>query len=305
MAQIFVSYSRHDSEFVDKLIAELEKLGYSVWVDRQSIVGGEAWMASITEGIKQCQVYLIVLSPNSVASDNVARELMMAHEKKKPIIPIRLNLYTLPSKMEFPLVGLQWVDYHEHTFATGTEKLRQALTQNRIATYTPDPKPLPPKASISSIGFPPLDIIIGSWLVESAETNPFSEQISVTLDPNQTFKGYQMYRIYRSGKSIPLPFKDSTPIPLVGKWNIDQPTSALTLDGQINNLEIPDRKFIPMSMVNLQTTGLSDTKFLRSYQFTRFSTEIIEGFLLDSRKTPIIWKKLYKEWWNLKGNGHR
>jgi len=116
-----------------------------------SIVGGEAWMASITEGIKQCAVYLLVLSPNSVASDNVARELMMAHEKKKPIIPIRLQPYILPSKMEFPLVGLQWVDFYEQQFTGGIERLRRALIQHNNSYSQPKSQPQRPKVLTSSI----------------------------------------------------------------------------------------------------------------------------------------------------------
>ncbi len=52
MSEIFVSYSRSDSDFVDKLIGELEQSGLHVWVDREDIGGGDRWRASISEAIR-------------------------------------------------------------------------------------------------------------------------------------------------------------------------------------------------------------------------------------------------------------
>jgi TIR domain len=75
---IFISYSRHDSEFVDRLIHELERYGFDAWVDREDIRGGAAWGASISQAIRRCQAVIVVLSPRSAASDNVAKELSLA-----------------------------------------------------------------------------------------------------------------------------------------------------------------------------------------------------------------------------------
>jgi TIR domain len=75
---IFISYSRHESEFVDRLIRELEKSGFDAWFDREDIRGGAAWGASISQAIRQCQAVIVVLSSRSTASDNVAKELSLA-----------------------------------------------------------------------------------------------------------------------------------------------------------------------------------------------------------------------------------
>ncbi len=77
-AKIFISYSRKDQEFVDQLVADLEAHGVGVWVDRGDIVAGAAWRQQIVEGIKNCPVFLLVLSPNSIESGNVNRELTLA-----------------------------------------------------------------------------------------------------------------------------------------------------------------------------------------------------------------------------------
>ncbi len=40
MSGIFISYSRLDREFVDRLIEALEQRGFDIWVDRKDIGGG-------------------------------------------------------------------------------------------------------------------------------------------------------------------------------------------------------------------------------------------------------------------------
>ena len=65
---IFISYSRADEAFVDGLIDKLHQKGLEVWLDRDSIEGGAAWRAAISEAIRECRAFLVVLSPNSVHS---------------------------------------------------------------------------------------------------------------------------------------------------------------------------------------------------------------------------------------------
>ena len=86
MSKIFISYSRQNTSFVDKLIEELEKRGLNVWVDRENIRGGTAWRAEISNAIRRSDTFIIVLSEQSALSDNVTKELALADKHKKTII---------------------------------------------------------------------------------------------------------------------------------------------------------------------------------------------------------------------------
>jgi hypothetical protein len=88
MGKIFISYSRKDKGFVDGLVQDLGENGFEVWIDREDIVGGERWRAQIVEAIRSCDAFLIILSPQSVASDNIAKELALAEKNKRRIIPV-------------------------------------------------------------------------------------------------------------------------------------------------------------------------------------------------------------------------
>ncbi len=109
MADIFISYSSKDRAQAEQLTELLASAGLSVWIDRQGIVGAEQWATEIVEGIKACSTFILLLSPNSIESENVLRELSLASEKRKRVLPVDLEPIILPSSFEYPLAGLQRV----------------------------------------------------------------------------------------------------------------------------------------------------------------------------------------------------
>lgn len=133
MSQIFFSYSRRDSEFVDKLIADLEARGVSIWIDRGEILAGESWRYSIVEAIRKCQVFIIVLSPDAVKSENVAKELTLAEQYDKRVLPLLISPVEIPPAMDYQLAGLQYQTFAEGDYEGNFELLIRAL----IATGIP------------------------------------------------------------------------------------------------------------------------------------------------------------------------
>ncbi len=128
VADIFISYSSKDKEKADQLSELLASAGLSVWIDRQGIVGAEKWATEIVEGIRACNTFIILLSPNSIESENVLRELSLASEKRKRVLPVDLEAIVLPSSFEYPLAGLQRVPFVEfdrivHAHRHGVEKI--------------------------------------------------------------------------------------------------------------------------------------------------------------------------------------
>jgi len=87
---IFISYSRKDQDYVNKLVEALAKQELPWWVDNK-IDYGDKWTREIKENIKKCQVFLLVMSPSSEESDWVQRELTFAQHLKKPIFPLLLD----------------------------------------------------------------------------------------------------------------------------------------------------------------------------------------------------------------------
>jgi adenylate cyclase len=109
MSDIFISYSRKDSEQALSLAERLQSAGIGVWIDKQGIVGAEKWATEIVEGIKSCSTFILLISGDSVKSENVLRELSLANESRKRILPVEIERIELPTSFMYPLAGLQHV----------------------------------------------------------------------------------------------------------------------------------------------------------------------------------------------------
>ena len=88
--QIFLSYSRGDNlSFADQLAKGLETYGgFRVSIDRNSIVGGEAWEARTTQLIQTADTIIFALSPESVASHFCNWEIGVAGKTGKRILTV-------------------------------------------------------------------------------------------------------------------------------------------------------------------------------------------------------------------------
>ncbi len=85
--QVFIAYSHHDKEFVQRLAADLERKGYTTWWD-VSLRGGQALGQTIQAAIDQSAACLVVLSPHSVESIWVEDEYTYALDEGKAVIPL-------------------------------------------------------------------------------------------------------------------------------------------------------------------------------------------------------------------------
>jgi len=95
----FLSYSRSDEDFALRLAKDLQARGVEMWVDRFSIRPSEHWDRAIERAIRGCRTVIAVLSPRSVASENVADEISLAIDAGKPIIPVVIEPCDLPLRL--------------------------------------------------------------------------------------------------------------------------------------------------------------------------------------------------------------
>lgn len=91
MPDAFISYSRHDLDFVRGLVAALEDRGKDVWVDVEDIAPASPWAADLRDAIAGSDAFVFVISPHSVASPQCARELENAVSAGKRIVPVCLQ----------------------------------------------------------------------------------------------------------------------------------------------------------------------------------------------------------------------
>lgn len=120
MAQIFISYALEDGKSVQQLYQRLKDAGYSPWMDKVDLIGGQLWERAIEKAIKDSDFFIICLSSNSVKKRGfVQREIRVAldlWQEKTPddvfLIPVKLEPL---AREEVPeeIAKFQWIDWHE------------------------------------------------------------------------------------------------------------------------------------------------------------------------------------------------
>ncbi|HET9136718.1 MAG TPA: FlgO family outer membrane protein [Candidatus Kapabacteria bacterium] len=114
MADVFISYSSHDHDKAAKLTERLREAGLSVWIDETNISAATQWSSEIVKAIEDCKVFVILLSPSSFGSHNVIKELSLASEEKKHIVPVELETLELTHEVKYQLAGIQRVSYKNY-----------------------------------------------------------------------------------------------------------------------------------------------------------------------------------------------
>lgn len=125
MAKVFISYVREDKVYIDRLVADLERNGVDVWVDRKKIKPGYRWADAIRQGIAEGDFFIACFSKNynSRTRSYMNEELTLAVEELRQrsidqawFIPVRLSDCAIPARDiggGETLRSLQWVDLFE------------------------------------------------------------------------------------------------------------------------------------------------------------------------------------------------
>jgi tetratricopeptide (TPR) repeat protein len=87
-AKIFISYSRKDVAFADRIEAALKARGFEPLIDRSEIYAFEDWWKRIEALISRADTVVFVLSPDAVASDVALKEVAYAASLNKRFAPI-------------------------------------------------------------------------------------------------------------------------------------------------------------------------------------------------------------------------
>lgn len=133
LTKIFISYSHKDSNFATHLAANLKAQGLNVWIDRR-LRPGRVWSDELQDAIDNCQVVLVILSPDSATSKWVHREYQYAQSQEKLVIPLLCR--TVP-RVPIGLSDLQWIDFKEN-YDGGLKDLLDTLGVQERATVSLD-----------------------------------------------------------------------------------------------------------------------------------------------------------------------
>ncbi len=107
MKEIFISYSTVDAVNAETVRNVLEKNGLSCWMAPRDIPGGSNYTKEIPIAIRNCKVFVLILSKNAQSSQWVLKELDSAVNCGKVILPFMLEECILNDEFNFLLTGAQ------------------------------------------------------------------------------------------------------------------------------------------------------------------------------------------------------
>ena|SRR5947207_2228732 len=118
--EVFLSHSDLNREFASSLSDEMRRHGVPVWYCRANILGAQQWHDEIGAALQRCDWFAVVLSPDSVESIWVKRELLYAlnHDRfENKIIPIMYQSCDY-ERLSWTLSDFQMIDF-THTVEDG------------------------------------------------------------------------------------------------------------------------------------------------------------------------------------------
>ncbi len=88
---IFLSYAREDGEAARRIAEALRGFGLEVWFDMSELRGGDAWDAKIKRQIRECALFVPIVSANTQAREEgyFRREWLQAVERKRDMAETR------------------------------------------------------------------------------------------------------------------------------------------------------------------------------------------------------------------------
>jgi hypothetical protein len=110
LGKIFISHSSKDKDWVRRFDKRLRQAGYDTWLDEREIEIGDALAASISQGLRNAKIVVVVVSAASLASKWLRYELDIATERMVNghcrVLPVLIDDVEVPPE----LAGRLWAD---------------------------------------------------------------------------------------------------------------------------------------------------------------------------------------------------
>ena len=151
--RVFVSYSSHDRDVAHRVCESLERAGLACWIAPRDIAAGANWGGSITEAIDNAVAMVLVFSRNADNSEQIKKELVLAGDARKVVIPARVeDLMPMNPSFRYELSSRQWIDLFddwEAGIARIVERVHEILPPEAAAAAASSPLAPPASAPAS------------------------------------------------------------------------------------------------------------------------------------------------------------
>jgi len=104
MADVFISYAEEDGQTAKELAVGLEAAGFAVWYYERDSIPGPPYLSQVGQAIALARAVVLLISRDSLGSNQVTNEIVLAHESGKHFVPVLVGI----SHVEFQQRQPQW-----------------------------------------------------------------------------------------------------------------------------------------------------------------------------------------------------
>ena len=110
MGDVFIAHVEEDADVALEIALSLEEAGYSTWCYEVDSIPGPSYLIQTGKAVDEAKAVVVVISPHSVSSRQVTKEVVRAHETDKEFIPVRRDI----THIEFQNRQPEWRDIDHH-----------------------------------------------------------------------------------------------------------------------------------------------------------------------------------------------
>src|SRR5471032_1344672 len=108
--KVFISHSSKDSKTATAICTALEARGHECWMSSRDIKPGENFQGTIVRAIREAGEMVLVFSANANNSDEIKKEIALASQSRKMVIPVRAEDVMPSEDFTYELATRQWID---------------------------------------------------------------------------------------------------------------------------------------------------------------------------------------------------
>ncbi len=125
---VFVSFSFKDQKVSEYVVNQLlNKYKIPCWICTSEILAGEHYKTVIVDAIKSAKLVLFIQSENSIKSEEVPKEISVALDNGKTVIPFVIDETELIGDLEYDLLAVHRVDATRPTMDERIEELSRQI----------------------------------------------------------------------------------------------------------------------------------------------------------------------------------
>ena len=175
-------------------------MGHTAWFDRE-VLGGQAWWSTILRQIRECDLYVLILTPRSLESQACRAEYTYAAQVNRSVLPVLCKDGVKVSLLPPELSVIQFVDYRAQDKQAAFALMR-AVQEAPAPLLLPDPLPPEPPVPVSYLGDLRRQIEVDLELTLTAQRDLLFEIKRRLKDPESGADAWDLLKLLRTRQDL-------------------------------------------------------------------------------------------------------